>query len=333
MSNRARLAILTSSMIATLALSAPGPGPNDRSERLRSMPIEERIRLANKLKVFDALPGDEQAAIRALDNAIAAEPEENRANYYAILRRYHLWLRTLTDSQKAELASRPAETRLAFVTKTLAEQRAARKPEPLVYQLADFGGASPYELANLAKMWLKLTPQEQAEISKLPDPERRPRLVQLARKQGFFPVARPTREEVEAHYEKAAKSRQLPQVKKADEKIQEKMKQRLGEFAYLVDHPPAKVAPDKLLQFYRALPTWIRSGVEDVPPEEAEWLLTNLYRLIYRPGTEMVAAKPAADAAKKPAPGGAVPSSPTGAPPAQPQAPAASGKSSAKGPY
>jgi hypothetical protein len=198
----------------------------------------------------------------------------------------------------------------------LAEQRAAKQPEPFIHRVADFGGKSPYELATLIKVWLKLSPQEQAEVSKLPEDQRRVRMHMLAREHRIKPVERPSREEVDALYEKAVnKNRHLPIPKKAEEKQQLRFKQHVAEYYSFVEHPPAKVLPDKLYLFDRALPSWLRSGFEDAPPGEARWLLTNLYRLIFHAPEEFEAAKPAA--AKAPAPGKSAP----GAPPAPVPAP------------
>src|SRR4051812_11828299 len=113
MSTARRLAILSASVLATLVLSAAVPGPEEPNwRRLRSMPREERVRLADKLKAFDALPTGDQEAVRALDRAIAAEPEENRANDFAVLRRYHLWLGGLTEAQRADLGRLPSDKRM-----------------------------------------------------------------------------------------------------------------------------------------------------------------------------------------------------------------------------
>jgi hypothetical protein len=324
MSTARRLAALLASSLVTLALTAPGPGPADeRLGRLRSIPSEERLRLAEKLKAFDALPRDEQEAVRALDAALANEPEENRAEYYAVLRRYHLWLRGLTDAQRDELAKLPPEKRLPLVSKLLAEQKAPQRAELFFDRVADFAAVSPYDLALVIKTWLKLSPQKQAEILKATTPLERARLIAAEVKQlKFRKLSRPSKEEAEADFEKAMREaeeaakrqgrpRVVPFPKKAEEKIQEKFKHKVGDLYHLLHQPPPKVAPDKLLQFDRALPPWVRAGIEDVPPEKARWLLATLYRLVFPPGQEFepATAAPAAPKAAAPAPQAPAPAS------------------------
>ena len=80
----------------------------------------------------------------------------------------------------------------------------------------------------------------------------------------------------------ALESGRFPFLKKAEEtKKQAHVKHRFVDNYYFVEHPPAKVSPDNLLQFDRALPVWLRNGFDTLPPEEARRRLTILYRLVY----------------------------------------------------
>lgn len=312
-----RLAALAASLAATLVLSASVPGPGDgRWERLRAMPREERVRLAGKLKAFDALSPAEQQAVRALDEALAAEPGENRSNYYAVLHRYHLWLDGLTDAQKSELAAHSGDARLALVTRLIRAQRGARRPAPFLQEIAEFGGVSPYDLADSINVWLKLTPAERAEVERQNENQRRTRLQLIALNKRIKSVARPKREEIDALFERFLQKNRRPAVaKKADEKMP-KYRQHVAEYWSFMEKPPAPVKPESLQQFDRALPVWLRTGIDDAPPDEARWLLTNLYRLVFPAGTEFE--PPRAGTAQ------AVPNprAPVGAPtPARPGAP------------
>jgi hypothetical protein len=299
-------------VLGVLTLPAPGPPADDSNwERLRSMPLEQRNHLSDQLKTFDGLDRVEKAAVRALDRKIADEQEDNRAVYYAVLRRYHLWVRSLTDEQQRKLSEAPPEQRMALVSKIRAEQRASSPPEPSIYNYADFGGASPFELATRIKAWLSLTDAEKDEISKLSDTAKRTeRLNELARK--VKSIRRPSKEELDAIYDNALKSGRFPFLKKVEEakkkeKVEEAKKKnirhRFQDNYYFVEHPPQKVHPEKLLQFERALPAWFRPGFDSLPPEEARRRLTILYRLVFGSG-EMPAAKPKPAApASAPAPG------------------------------
>ena len=320
MSNVRRLAILSASLLTTIALTASVPGPEDANWlRLRSMPRAERLRLADKLKTFDGLPFEDQEAIRGLDKAITADGPDNQVNNYAVLRRYHLWLGTLTESQRAELAKAPPRKRMAVVASLLSRQGAAQAPEPFLHRVADFGGVSPYELATLIKIWLKISPAQQAEVAALPDRQRAVRLHMIAREEKVVSVPRPSSEEIDILFQKVMrKNAAFPALKKAvQEKPQNKFKEHIAEYYSFIDHPLAPVKPEKLYEFDRALPVWLRSAVEDAPPREARWLLTNLYRLVFPAGTEMVA-RPAL-AASPGKPGG--PAAKSGSSPVAPRPP------------
>lgn len=283
-----RAAILSFSLLGTLTFTASVPGPGDgRWERLRSMPREERVRLAGQLKTFDTLDAKEQQAVRSLDSALAAEPDENRDTYYAVLRRYHLWLSGLTEAQRAEIASKPPESRLAAVTKLVKEQ-SNKRADLLQRALGEFGKFSPFELANLIKVWNQLDQKEQADVAKQAEGQRYNRIRQLANSRRVRNITRPDDPALDALYETAVKNDpNLGTPAKADEKKKARVRRLVSEYAWLTQHPPVKVSPDRLYQFERSLPSWVRSNIEDAPPSEARWLLSNLYRLIYPPGQEI----------------------------------------------
>src|SRR4051794_17977855 len=99
------MAAATLAFIAVSALSAPGPSGDtaDGWSRLQSMPPELRTHLAEQLKEFALLSRPERDAVRALDRKIADEPVVNREVYETVLRRYHLWVMSLPETQRNEL--------------------------------------------------------------------------------------------------------------------------------------------------------------------------------------------------------------------------------------
>ncbi len=156
-----RLTISTLVVLGLSTLLAPAPssdGP-DNWQRLQAMPPELRNQLADQLKAFDLLDRDEKEGLRALDKKIGAEPEENRLLYYGVLQRYHAWVQSLTETQRNELSAAPPETRWALVTKILADRKSksVEKTEPSIFHYADFGGNSPFELAERIKAWMLMT--------------------------------------------------------------------------------------------------------------------------------------------------------------------------------
>ena len=302
MVNARRLAIPTLALLGAFTL--PGPAPiSDASadwERLRSMPQELRNHLADQLKAFDTLDRAEQEAVRTLDRRLASEPEENRASYYAVLRRFHFWVQSLSEAQRNELNTTPPDGRMALVSKLLADQKGKHVPETSTYHYADFGGVSPFDQAQRIMAWKKLTPAQKAEVSKLPEPNSLKQMTQYVREMKIQ-ITRPSPSENDAVYKRALATGRFPflkkveETKKKDEEAKKKannIKHRFVDNYHFVEHPPAKVSPDKLLEFDRSLPVWIRNGFDTLPPEETRRRLTILYRLVY-PSGEMGASNQA----------------------------------------
>ena len=105
--------------------------------RLRAMPRERRLALAESLKQFDALDHAERSSIRKLDAQIAELPPAEQVRYRATLRRYHLWVQSLSGDQKEQIKrAQPGRERMALVSKLHKAQRTA---------LAS-GGAAPLSI-------------------------------------------------------------------------------------------------------------------------------------------------------------------------------------------
>ena len=267
------------------------------------MPREQRIQLAAKLNDFAALTSSEKAAIRALDDQLRKLPEAERASYYAVLRRYHLWVKSLSDAQRAELSAAPPEKRRSLVDKFRHEKWGLDMSSASPLALTDFGAASAYDLATSARTWFNLSEPERSAVSRIKDPQARTRRMgELMAAKKVERVARPTltKEQEKALFTRASgMSPRLDAALKRDEQMNpdEQMKPerrlRLLEHAYFLDQPPKKVDSENLYAFDAALPSWIRGMIDPLPPEEARRRLTILYRLVFPPGHEFAEAKTA----------------------------------------
>jgi hypothetical protein len=327
-------------LLGSLFLGAPFParGADDGYDaRLRSMPREQRLYLAKKLQEFDALNPVERAAVRDLDQKLASLPEGDRENYYAVLRRYHLWLQGLSEAQRNEISSKPPALRMAAVSKIMKDQasRAAATPP---FQTAAAAGPL-IEQANSIKVWLALSKSEKEEVSRLEEPGRQGRLIQLGRQLKVVPVPRLTQWEQEEVQEKLGKKGMHQALKRFQDQVADKpvmkeaRRRRLLEHAYYEEHTPAKVRPENLANFAAALPPFVRATLDPLPPDEARRRLTVFYRLLYPPGKEFQPPRPetataaaagtGAGATKPPAPPPAPTTSPTPAAPPAPPKPAA----------
>ncbi len=327
-----RFAWLVVSTLATVILAA---GASEDWEQLRKIPRERRVQLDAKLREFDGLDSGQQAAIRALDAAVAALPDDDRATQYGVMRRYQLWYQTLTEAQRNELIAAPVSKRLKVVDKLRAEQRAASPSSPMLFQIGDFGSSSPYDLASRIKVWLKLSAAEKADVSKLPEADRGRRMNELAKSYKIAPVAEPaiSDEQMKQILERAVKSAPLLDalLKRGDEEKKKAVRQRrFLEAFYLLENPPEKVKSDNLLRFDAALPPWIRPTFDTLSGEEARRSLSILYRLVFPAPLEIESSQPVA---KTPA------SAPAKAPPsgskkaATPPAPGKGPAPKATGPY
>ena len=285
----------------TLPLLA-GAGEEGNWIRLRSMPREQRVILAEKIREFDRLSRTEKAAIRTLDEKLASLPPAEQANYRAVLRRYHLWLQTLSDEERTQLteAATP-KAKLALIAKLRDQQGKDRDQGPtyLLFQLADLRGRSPFEVAQILRLWFTLTPAERAEIEKLGPRDRFKRLFELSRQAKIGPPPRLSPKDEEETAKQLDKSLQTKgwlrnQLKKDSEK-QAIDRRRLVNNYYFVANPPKPVSPANLLRFETAMPSWIRSTFDHLAPEEARRRLTILYRLIYPAGKEIPASGPGPD--------------------------------------
>lgn len=316
--------------VLLLGLALPflvGAGEEENWQRLRSMPRERRVLLAEKIREFDRLSRADQSAIRALDEKLATLPPAEQANYRAVLRRYHLWLQTLSDKERAQLAeaATPKE-KLALITKLRPPQSkdTDQGPTSLLFQLADLRGQTPFEVAQMLRHWFQLSPAEQAEIEKLGVRDRMKRLLELARQSKLAPLPQLSPKDEEATTQQLDKRLQTKswlrnQLRKDSEK-QAIERRRLVANYYFVANPPKPVSPANLLRFETAMPSWIRSSFDHLSPEEARRRLTILYRLIYPaneeiPPTGPGPGKPAEKAAK---PGKPPVTTPAPTPPAGP---------------
>ena len=270
-------------------------------KRLAAMPRERREALLARLEQFDALPSADQAAIRALDAKIQAEPEVNRAILYATLHRYHAWFRELNDAQKTELLAADPQSRMGLATKLFTEETNARTREIPFFLIADFGSASPFDQARQIKIWFKIDESRREGVLKAAEPQRLKRLESLGNLASVTPITSPTRQNLDANYKSAARSRIGPFLKRFDDMKSVERKSRLADHYYFIEHPPEKVKPSKLLEFDTALPPWIRSTIDRLPPDEAKRRLTILYRLVFPAPEEMPAPKPKAAATPAPA--------------------------------
>jgi len=303
---RLSITLLAAGALALLSAFGPTTPTDDRWQRLLKMPLEERLLLDRTLDRLASLPRSEQAAVRELDRRLAAESMEDRENYLAAVRRYQTWYLGLTAEQRDQLqAADTPERRMALALKIRADQRSTSRPPASFFQRIETGGVSPFDQARVIRAWHKATPEQRNGVVAKPEGERRAEVVHLFKTLKVEPLQHPTEAEVDELFERAMKTKRYDLPKKAEAAKAPNLrdpKRRLAEHYYFVENPPARVTVDHLAEFHKALPPWIRSGFEALPPTEARRRLTILYRLVFPAGSEMKPLTPGPNSATTPEP-------------------------------
>ncbi len=284
-------------------------------KRLESMPSEQRHALAQSLNDFDLLPPEDQTRVRELDAELAKLDPATQARYLAVMKRYHVWVQTLSEPQKAELDKAGSfDAKLTLVEKW---KKAERHASPhgttnlvLGVYPGDLGVIGPFELANPIKVWLHLDEKERARIEAItPVRTQIVELMRVGRQMGLAGLRRFPLSEEEKYRDRFETMEQAKSVfpglaKRVDpkaevKKVDTKAEAKKGQFAvlqdrvhhvaeslYFMDHPPAPVTREHLAAFEAELPPWFRASIDPLSAEDARRRLTIIYRQIYEPPNE-----------------------------------------------
>jgi hypothetical protein len=308
---------LAISALATILLAAVDPERN--MARIKAMPIEERQRLVENLRKFDLLyVAREQQAIRELDRRLDELEPDRRAQYLAVLRRYHNWLNKLADAKRDELRTMAPGERMALIKKLLVDNPVPRADTPQFLKVTDMGDYSPFELAAIYKIWQFLTADQRQQVDRMANPSnRRSFLTKIAERKSL------PREIVPSDFAEPSWITRMqgflqktrPGILRAVEDVEKKKKdaaavefvRRLAINHYFAENPGSAVTPERLAQFLAGYPSWVQSTFDSYPPDEARRRLTIAYRLVFPHPEEIPPAKKKAGSAPisgtAPAPG------------------------------
>jgi hypothetical protein len=337
------LLLLPIGLLAPPARADEESSAPEAAERLRAMPLERRQKLSKNLEAFDILSRDEQSAIRALDRRVAGAPPTDRERYLSVLHRYHLWVESLPEEQRAALRAAKPEDRMELASKIRAKQRkdAANRPEDIWIQVSDLNTVPLIPAAWQLKVWFAMDKEARQNVMRAHDEPAREELLK-----GYMKEHRLGRElmhiseEFRAEWEAIVKqfNVQIPEPKKTDAKkavakkglavpgglqlyrVQGKADQlrRSFEARFLMNHEPAPVLSANLHRFEEAMPHWIRETLDPLPPDAARRRLHILYRLVFPPGEEIPKNQPTLDKDKAAPP----PARPAATPPPRGERPA-----------
>jgi hypothetical protein len=299
-------------------------------ERLRAMPTDERTRLLGILRKFDLeLTPEQQASVRELDRRLSELSPDRRAQYEAVLRRYHNWLNGLPESRQTELAAKPPGERLALVRKWIAERPVPAGDTQELMSVAEVGELSPFELASAFKIWQALRDEQKQRLAGLKEHDRRAALFNIGARMKT-PIPRETRpddydeeiwlrkvqdylrnmrpilldDDVVKKKAEAARRKAEGLDEKARKKVEDAVRKieaghrevlrRMAINDYVRQTRISTVDSERLARFVAALPEWLRTCFDPLPPDEARRRLSFAYRLVFPSPEEIGSPKPSA---------------------------------------
>jgi hypothetical protein len=310
---------------SALVLVGAGFSRSPGLDRLSSIPRSEREKLWENLARFDRLPPAQQAAIRELDRRLRElDDPAQRDRYFQVLRDYHVWASRLPSEKRDRLRKGPVDDRMALVQRFWSESEPLQRPLPLVLQIVDVGDTSPRELATIYRLWTKLTPAERSQLEQVPLARRSAQLATLAKTHEVSTEVDLPPEFDEAEWVRTLRARlreerkngpeedawinkiqsrkaarALPQSKQLANgnspedryaELRPEIFRRMALNLYFLEHPPARVSPDRLEQFVAGLPTWALAGFDAFPPAEARRRIAVVYRLLFPAPAEIPSA-------------------------------------------
>jgi hypothetical protein len=304
--------------------SSPAARADDAEnlERLRSMPPEQRRALERKLQELEALPSEQKEAIRKLDAQLAALEPETRAKYLSVMRRYHVWRRTLKTSQQKAIDELPTvEKRLEKIVQICKEnQRGGSDTAKVDLIQLELSTMSLRKTAYLLKIWAVLTKEEREELRKTPADRRlakldsyapdheipQPDYPQATIQQIMIEIAK-QRQEAPRKGGGAGKARAetkaaLAAARKKDEENAHRLFDRRENARSLQKNEPGPIDATALRKFDENMPAFLRATLDPLPPDAARRRLRVLFGLVFPPGTKADKIPDALDPSSKPTP-------------------------------
>lgn len=264
-------------------------------QRLAALSPAHRLYLAANLNRFDRLPLAEQQRIRELDAALRTLPIEERQHYENVMRRYESWFSSLPAAGRRLIERAAPERKLAAVEQLRVDQRRRWGPSRSYQDWLQISALATESLRLEAleiRMWFALDPEQRQEIGKLATPaQQQNRLRALVRSR---PALQRMREEVRKELgleltdlsERPAATPRLdrPRMGIAKSELGRRAGEatrRAADLKAVRELDGAQVDPDRLAQFERQLPAWVRRDLDPLPADAARRRLRVLYRLVF----------------------------------------------------
>ncbi len=241
-------------------------------QRLRSMPIEQRKVLLDRLKRFEDLSYQDREKLRLLDQKILSLDSPERARYLSIVRRYHLLYQNLDESKKKALdeTADPAVKLARAIDFAKAPDQDPSSAKPASADKAALQGnqsfPAPLETVHLIKIWLTIDPKERAKLDKLK--ELSELVPEIRRRGGKVEWLRePEKEDFDWAKKQIASS---PLTKDLDATKKQNRTRFLAQHNFMSRFEPDSVVDsDVLFRFGESLPRLFRARLDASSPELA----------------------------------------------------------------
>ncbi len=239
-----------------------------RAEYVASLSLEQKRRLLDQRRRFEALPESERQRLRKLYAEISRQ--ENRDALLAVLRNYHRWLSQLPAGERAELLSLPPKERLQQIEQRLRKEEQQRFFELVNQQLTP----KDHEIIH---SWLKkvIASREARLLEKYPqlkriEPSRRYRIFVIgmmrshAAQSELAEIYHPTEQEwEELSRQLCPKAQEFLQSESSSETRKEILWKWVRTAVTTRMHRP--VPTRELLEFLKRLPPQERDRLESLP--------------------------------------------------------------------
>ncbi len=322
---------VSTAVVFLLALASSAIGltawNSSRMDRLKSMPLDHRRRLAANLHQFESLPRDQQASIRELDRQIEDADPEMRDRYRDLARRYYNWVQTLSNSDREALRAGSTSERLGLAQTLLERSTNLDQLETLDTALARGSSLNPFSLLDqvyLIQVWLALDTPQRQNLEQAAPADRVRLLEDLGKAHhiaDFRPDLRRRADELFRDWTSPRGPNPGPFIpgglRRFDAlKAQSKgdYARRLMEYHVLSNTPIKPVEAAELTRLVDALPSWIRQSLDSLPPNAARERLRLIYRSLWPNGAMPPGIRPwiitpdQSDRARPGEPGGPPPS-------------------------
>ncbi len=252
-----------------------------RRVRLESMTPEQKGAILEKKQRFEAMSPEKQQELRNLAKEIGADPQGDKLRL--VLTNYHEWLKSLSDSDQADVLSGTIEERIAKI-KVVQTRQAAERLQAIALDLSpqDMNAISDwlkvYVDGHLAEFFQLTPPQFRVGLDKVPVKERITRYIRgiywrLGKKE-LLPE--PTDQELEALVSVLSTKAQIV-LGEADNR--EQKWQYVRELIHQVEQSKRypRVSDEELRKFADTLTSKQREDLEIKTADEMKKALRDLY--------------------------------------------------------